>query len=336
MKKKTIITLIIILILLLALLVMCIPRIRRYKDGGTVEYKAILYSVQKVHSISYGSYAEGTKIRILFWTVYDDVVWPAPSDDESGVSVTDNPDTPAKSEEEIIEGSYVKSLSCGYISQYNRPEPDYIYLISTEDEIESAEIYLGMKAPDNEDELWHFRTDISDAFQEMKDKYPVSDYSYLLLYSEYSCGGYYNHADSVVYTDNIIRFHYDISKSPEGDTVTDIMEGDFHMAAIPKSFFEGKKFDNVIKPPTEKDIENKKLIMDATGLSDSAVTRIVICLNLFEIGAIQSIDVTTNDAERTMDIITEDGNNYKIYLTYESISAIENVTTGEWPLESYR
>ncbi|MCR4649252.1 MAG: hypothetical protein K5776_09260 [Lachnospiraceae bacterium] len=106
MKKKTIITLIILLILLLALLVMCIPRIRRYKDGGTVEYKAILYSVQKVHSISYGSYAEGTKIRILFWTVYDDVVWPAPSDDESGVSVTDNPDTPAKSEEEIIEGTY--------------------------------------------------------------------------------------------------------------------------------------------------------------------------------------------------------------------------------------
>ena len=53
-----------------------------YKDGGTVSYNAVLYSVTKVHSIT-GRYSEdgelemghkvGTRVRVLIFPVYDDV-----------------------------------------------------------------------------------------------------------------------------------------------------------------------------------------------------------------------------------------------------------------------
>lgn len=48
-----------------------------YKDGGTVEYNAVLWSVRKEHSIFWSEhetgYNIGTVVRILFWNVYDDV-----------------------------------------------------------------------------------------------------------------------------------------------------------------------------------------------------------------------------------------------------------------------
>ena len=61
-------------IIILTALMLLIPIPRRLKDGGTVEYNAVLYSVDKVHQLCrYGMYAKGTRVRILFWTVYDDV-----------------------------------------------------------------------------------------------------------------------------------------------------------------------------------------------------------------------------------------------------------------------
>lgn len=70
MKKKAII---ITAIVLAAVLLIPIPLF--YKDGGSVEYRAVLYSVWKVHSISTrgDGYEVGTEIRLLFWTVYNDV-----------------------------------------------------------------------------------------------------------------------------------------------------------------------------------------------------------------------------------------------------------------------
>ncbi len=67
--KKRIITGIIIAVL--AILLIPIPR--ALKDGGTVEYNAVLYSVHKVHSLTDNGFKEGTRVRILFFTVYDDV-----------------------------------------------------------------------------------------------------------------------------------------------------------------------------------------------------------------------------------------------------------------------
>ena len=62
---------VIIIIVICAILLVPIPV--GYKDGGTVEYNAILYTVRKVHSLAPFGYDIGTQVRILFWIVYDDV-----------------------------------------------------------------------------------------------------------------------------------------------------------------------------------------------------------------------------------------------------------------------
>lgn len=62
---------VVIIIVICAILLVPIPV--GYKDGGTVEYNAILYTVRKVHSLQPRGYDIGTQVRILFWTVYDDV-----------------------------------------------------------------------------------------------------------------------------------------------------------------------------------------------------------------------------------------------------------------------
>ncbi len=70
MKKKAII---ITAIILAAVMLIPIPIF--YKDGGSVEYAAVPYSVTKVHQLSMrgDGYEIGTQVRLLFWTVYDDV-----------------------------------------------------------------------------------------------------------------------------------------------------------------------------------------------------------------------------------------------------------------------
>lgn len=46
----------------------------RYKDGGTVKYRAALYCVTKRHELAIdGGYYVGTEIEILFFKVYSDV-----------------------------------------------------------------------------------------------------------------------------------------------------------------------------------------------------------------------------------------------------------------------
>lgn len=76
MKKKTII----ITVIVILLFVLLFPIKLMLKDGGTVEYKAILYTVTKRQTESIdpddpsriGLYI-GTEIKILFWEVYNDV-----------------------------------------------------------------------------------------------------------------------------------------------------------------------------------------------------------------------------------------------------------------------
>ena len=64
---------IILIILICAILLIPVPT--WYKDGGTVKYTAITYSLTKQHSLSPQGkgYNVGTRIKILFWTIYDDV-----------------------------------------------------------------------------------------------------------------------------------------------------------------------------------------------------------------------------------------------------------------------
>lgn len=73
MKKKNLIISVIIIILL----VLIIPVPTFYKDGGTVEYNAILYGITKRHSLNINEniqgYMTGTEVRILWFEVYNDV-----------------------------------------------------------------------------------------------------------------------------------------------------------------------------------------------------------------------------------------------------------------------
>lgn len=54
-----------LIILCLALLIMCIPIKYNYKDGGTVSYRAILYSYTKYHRLIDDSYYTGTEFLIF-------------------------------------------------------------------------------------------------------------------------------------------------------------------------------------------------------------------------------------------------------------------------------
>lgn len=72
MKKKVIIGLCTLLTIILLL-----PIPLHLKDGGTVEYKAVLYSVQRVHKLgsvdSVQKYLEGTVVKVLGFEVFNNV-----------------------------------------------------------------------------------------------------------------------------------------------------------------------------------------------------------------------------------------------------------------------
>ena len=70
MKKKNTILIVAIVIFVL----MLIPLPTKLKDGGSIEYNAVLYSVTKYHSINPEStkgYDDGWKIKFLGLTIYD-------------------------------------------------------------------------------------------------------------------------------------------------------------------------------------------------------------------------------------------------------------------------
>lgn len=77
MKKKVIISIIVVL-LLLAL----IPIPMRLKDGGSIEYRALLYKVTKYHQIALtkeyeSGYLEGWGIEILGMEIFTNVEYVA-------------------------------------------------------------------------------------------------------------------------------------------------------------------------------------------------------------------------------------------------------------------
>ena len=159
----------------------------------------------------------------------------------------------------VIKGVYVNSIHCGQLDSRvtEAPEPYTMYLITTQEEEAYAEEYLGMKQPDDPEEIKHLfmrNIEVADAFQEMKAKYPISDYNYLIFYYEDSVTGNYYHADSVKADGDRIEFHYDLERRPE--IVGCAFDGFLHMAAVRKDFFTNRTFSNTVSPiPIEYDIE---------------------------------------------------------------------------------
>ena len=94
------------------------------------------------------------------------------SEQPSAVYVPVDTDATSDNTMNVVEGAYINSFASGYISQNEKPEPYNMYLITTEEEVEYAEDRLGMKAPEDEDELWAFSVNVADAFQTMKETCP--------------------------------------------------------------------------------------------------------------------------------------------------------------------
>ena len=77
-SRKRVIVKTLVFLLVLLIIAALIPQKLRYRDGGTVEYRAALYSVTKWHAIAEGEepgeyyYRVGTTVKILGRTVKDD------------------------------------------------------------------------------------------------------------------------------------------------------------------------------------------------------------------------------------------------------------------------
>ncbi len=79
MKKKGIVVLIAVLAAVVVLAVLCIPKRYVLTDGGSVVYEAVLYRIEKMHSMQADTldgqfvFLVGTTVEILGVTVYEDV-----------------------------------------------------------------------------------------------------------------------------------------------------------------------------------------------------------------------------------------------------------------------
>lgn len=73
MKKRNIVIIIIIVLLLILLFPI---QINRLKDGGTVEYSSLLYSITKYHKLDKSAndgYIDGIEIKVLGNKIYSNV-----------------------------------------------------------------------------------------------------------------------------------------------------------------------------------------------------------------------------------------------------------------------
>lgn len=74
------------ILLILVIIAMLLPMKILYKDGGTVQYKALLYCYTQYHSLTVenyrAGYRTGKEIKIFGLTVYDDTEFVANHTDD--------------------------------------------------------------------------------------------------------------------------------------------------------------------------------------------------------------------------------------------------------------
>lgn len=93
------------------------------------------------------------------------------------------------------------------------------------------------------------------------------------------------------------------------------------------------------KEDSEVEKSNRKIIARALHVTrfNSGLPYILNSLTVIEAGQIQSAKTTQVDGEKVLDIVAEDGTEFRIYLSSSgSVDAVKNLTTGEWPIASYR
>lgn len=109
MKKK----ILIVVIVIIALLLLVVPKVNYLRDGGSVEYKAILYTVTKYHKIkeaSVGEYSTGTRIEILGKEVYNTIETIANNQTDNEKNTNDNNKLESETQEEVVICAYDKNF----------------------------------------------------------------------------------------------------------------------------------------------------------------------------------------------------------------------------------
>jgi len=148
---------------------------------------------------------------------------------------------------------YLLSFECGYISG---PHPEML-VIEDQEQLECARERYGLALPEEgltADELWYYNTSISEPFNEMTEKYPVSDYTYVVQYDEVCNGGYSLRVGALLVDENIMHFVETAdSKWPDPDGIqTDVMGGFCYMAAVPKGMLPDTRYEAWEYPETEE------------------------------------------------------------------------------------
>lgn len=115
------------------------------------------------------------------------------------------------------------------------------------------------------------------------------------------------------------------------DNKSDIVVND---GSIDKEFGNSTDWD---EEETEVDINNRTIIAEVLGVEeDSRNIRFILrTLNTIKVGKIQSAETDEIDGEKVINLVAEDGTNYRIYLSKSgSIEAVKNLDNAEWPIQS--
>ncbi len=90
---------------------------------------------------------------------------------------------------------------------------------------------------------------------------------------------------------------------------------------------------------TEVDAINRTVIAEVLHIDENSrnIRFILGCLNTIGAGQIQSAESIVAEGEKAIDLIAEDGTNYRIYLSGSgSVESVKNLDTNEWPIQSER
>jgi len=83
---------------------------------------------------------------------------------------------------------------------------------------------------------------------------------------------------------------------------------------------------------------NERMIMDALNTNNrDDISTIISALNSVKAGNIKSATPSTENNDKVLDVVSEDGAKYRIYLTGNlTVEAVKNMDTGEWAIKSSR
>ena len=90
---------------------------------------------------------------------------------------------------------------------------------------------------------------------------------------------------------------------------------------------------------SEVEAENRKMIAEAMGVDENSRNLRFILSGLNSVGAgrLQSVVYAEENGEKTLTVVSEDSTEYRVFLTNSGgLDAVQNLTTGEWPIRSER